>query len=113
MVIHSKARDMLAWLLPHCAKFPREQRHMTTQHIARLAMQLHDSLIAARHGSNTARVRSLNEADIALDQLRQYLLLAYQWQWISANQLEHISRLLLELGRLLGGWLKTSLVKTA
>ena len=46
------------------------------------------------------------EADIRLDQLRQYLQLAWQWKWMSDGQYQHACRLTAELGRLVGGWLR-------
>lgn len=67
-------------------------------------MQAHDTLIAARHSSAGQRAESLRQADIHLDQLRQYLQLAWQWQWMSDGQYQHASRLTAELGRLIGGW---------
>lgn len=90
--------------MPALARFPREHRHTVTQHMAGLALQLHDALVAARHHRGPARVAALREADLRLDQLRQYGLLAWQWRWWSEGQYEHFSRLGLELGRLLGGW---------
>lgn len=104
MVVHTRARELLAWLLPHLGAWPREQRHTVTHHVADLAMQLHDALIAARHGTPAQRAASLREADIRLDQLRQYLQLAWHWRWMSDGQYQHASRLTGELGRLVGGW---------
>lgn len=104
MVVHTRARELLSWLLPHLAKWPREQRHSTTHHVAEVAMQMHDALIAARHLPASARSASLREADIRLDQLRQYLQLAWQWHWLSEGQYQHVSGLTAELGRLIGGW---------
>lgn len=104
MVVHTRARELLGWLLPHTAKWPREQRHTVTQHVATLAMQTHDALIAARHGTPAQRAASLREADIRLDQLRQYLQLAWHWQWLGDGPYQHVSTLTSELGRLIGGW---------
>ena len=94
--------------MPALARFPREHRHTVTRHMAALAMQLHDALIAARHTSETGRMAALNTADLRLDQLRQYGLLAYEWRWWSEGQYEHFSKLSLELGRLVGGWKRTA-----
>lgn len=104
MVVHTRARELLAWLLPHLATWPREQRHIASRHVAELVMQLHDALVAARHLPPAPRAMALRDADILLDQLRQYLQLAWQWHWLSNGQFEHVSRLTGELGRLIGGW---------
>jgi hypothetical protein len=42
--------------------------------------------------------------DAALNRLRLYLRMAHQWCWLSIGQYEHVSRMVTEIGRLLGGW---------
>lgn len=102
--MHTRARELLAWLVPHTAAWPREQRQAVTRHVLDLAMQTVDALIAARHGTPAQRTEQLRLADIHLDQTRQYLQLAWQWRWMSDGQYQHVSRLTTELGRLIGGW---------
>lgn len=108
LVAHTRARELLEWLLPAATRFPREQRHTTTEHLCRLAMRTHDALIAARHADVAGRGVALREADTALDQLRQYLHLAWKWQWLSDGQFRHVSGLTEELGRLIGGWRRSA-----
>ncbi len=104
MLVHTRSRELLMWLLPHSGSWPRAHRHGLTQHVTARALALQDALIAARHGDALQRAASLREADIALDQLRQYLQLAWQSQWMSNGQYQHACRLTAEIGRLLGGW---------
>jgi hypothetical protein len=104
MVVHTRARQLLEWLVPGLARFPREHRHTVTRRMADLAMQVQDSLVAARHLQGPSRAAALREADIALDQLRQYGQLAWSWQWWSDGQFQHFGRLCEALGRPLGGW---------
>lgn len=75
--------------------------------MAELMMGLHDDLVAARHLDPPGRSQALLEADIGLDQLRQFLQMAWRWQWLSNGQYEHVSGLTDELGRLIGGWRRT------
>ncbi len=42
----------------------------------------------------------------ALGRLRIYLRLAHRWRWLSDGQYAHISAMVAEIGRLLGGWLR-------
>lgn len=103
-MVHTRARQLLEWLVPQAAAFPREHRHTLTRHACELVMRVLDELVAARHHEGAARGNALREADIALDQLRQYLQLAWQWKWLSDGQYRHVSGLTDELGRLIGGW---------
>jgi hypothetical protein len=108
MVVHTRARELLAWLVPHTASWPRVHRHGVTEHVVFLTLGAHDALIAARHGTPAQRGESLRQADIRLDQLRQHLQLAWQWRWMSDGQYQHVCRLTAELGRLIGGWRRSA-----
>ncbi|MES9859121.1 MAG: hypothetical protein ABW166_21420 [Sedimenticola sp.] len=35
-----------------------------------------------------------------------YLKLVHRWQWLSHGQYRHVSEMVAEIGRLLGGWLR-------
>ncbi|MEI6514050.1 MAG: four helix bundle protein [bacterium] len=39
--------------------------------------------------------------------IRLYLRLCERWQWLTSGQYRHASEQVAEIGRLLGGWLKT------
>jgi len=58
----------------------------------------------ARRGA--ARRNKLTEADATLNKLRLYLRLVHRWRWLSDGQYEHVSVLVAEIGRLLGGWIR-------
>ncbi|NIU56801.1 MAG: diversity-generating retroelement protein bAvd family protein, partial [Phycisphaerae bacterium] len=36
-----------------------------------------------------------------------YLRLAVRWNWLSGGQYQHVAAIVAEIGRLLGGWIKT------
>ncbi len=71
------------------------------------ALDLHECLYEAHSQGGSTRQRHLRSADAALNKLRLYLRLAHHWHWLSHGQYEHVSRLVAEIGRLLGGWLKS------
>lgn len=59
-----------------------------------------------RRGS--ARHERLQLADEALARVRMYLRLAERWGWLSEGQYRHVAAMVVEIGRLLGGWIKVS-----
>jgi hypothetical protein len=71
------------------------------------ALDLQEALVAAEPRSGRARVSALRDADAALGRLRIYLRLAHRWRWLSDGQYEHVGAMLAEIGRLLGGWLRS------
>lgn len=106
--IFSKTYDLLLWLLPQATKFPRAHRFGLGERVTRLALDFQESLIAAGLQRGEKRVLLLEQADIKLAQLRQYVRLSRDLALISTSQYEHVSRILVEIGRLLGGWLKSN-----
>ena len=98
--------DLLAWLLPKAEKFPKAYRFTLTQRLMGAALDLQDMLTEAETSRGQVRRRALSGADRHLARLRIYLRLAHHWQWLSSGQYEHVSRMVLEIGRLLGGWLR-------
>jgi hypothetical protein len=72
------------------------------------ALDLQEALFDAHSQGGSTRQRHLRAADAGLNKLRLYLRLAHRWRWINDGQYEHVSRLVAEIGRLLGGWLRQS-----
>jgi 23S rRNA-intervening sequence protein len=106
MIVFARCYDLLAWLMPKAEKFPRAFRFTVTQRLMDAALDLQEALFEAQCQRTAARVASLRSADAALGRLRLYLRLAHQWHWLSSGQFEHVSAIVAEIGRLLGGWLK-------
>ena len=103
--IFSKTYDFVAWLIPLTVKFPRQQRFVLAAALQREALQFQSLLIEAAHQRQPREV--LIAADAELDKLRTHLRLARDMTLISMNQYEHAARLLVEMGKLLGGWQRT------
>ncbi len=104
--IFSRTYDMLLWLIPQATKFPRAHRFGLGERITRLALDLQETLIAAGLRRGPERLELLRQADTQLALLRQHLRLCKDLQLLSIGQYEHIAAMLVEIGRLLGGWQK-------
>lgn len=106
MILQVRLFDLLAWLLPRSESFPRAHRHTVTQRMMDAAFDTQESVFEALGRRGRERLLALQTADVALNRLRLYLRLAHHWHWLSDNQYHHVSELVAEIGRLLGGWLK-------
>jgi len=102
--IFVRSYDLLKWLLQATEHFPRGQRFVMAQRLQAVAFDFQDALVAAGRGSGDTRRRSLDAADYHLARLRLYLRLSLDMRWLSMGQYEHVSRMVDEIGRLLGGW---------
>jgi four helix bundle protein len=108
MPIFTRTFDFLTWLLPVTNHFPRAHRHTATQRLLDAAFDLRERLEEANLRRGAARQEKLTLADEALAKIRLYLRLAHRWQWLSNGQYQHVSAMIAEIGKLLGGWQRAS-----
>ncbi len=89
-------------------RFPRAQRHSFTRRLLDAAFDLRERLEEANLRRGERRTERLTFADEALARVRVYIRLAHRWHWLSDGQYEHVAAMIAEIGRLLGGWQKTT-----
>lgn len=106
MIIQSRTFDLLKWLLPRTEKFPKPYRYTVVKRMGLCALAFQEHLILAQCRSGRQRRTQLLRCDEYLIQLRLYLRLAHEWRWLSDGQYQHVSKMVAEIGHLLGGWLK-------
>ena len=102
--IFTKSFDLLAWLLPATLKFPREHRFVLAQRAQNAAFNFYEAITAA--SLSESGLKHLQQADVELQRLRLYLRLCQRLQLFNKGQYEHVSLMMEETGKLLGGWLK-------
>ena len=105
-VILTRTYDLLTWLLPKAERFPRLYRRTVVQRLMDAALDFQEALFDAQTQGGSTRQRHLRSADASLNKVRLYLRLAHRWRWLNDGQYRHVSAIVAELGRLLGGWLK-------
>ena len=106
MIVLTRTFDLLDWLLPKAERFPHLYRHTVTRRLSDAALDFQERLLDAQSLRGRCRLDALRNADAALNRVRLYLRLAHHWRWLSDGQYRHVSGMVAELGRLLGGWLK-------
>ncbi|MGR9107033.1 MAG: diversity-generating retroelement protein Avd [Gammaproteobacteria bacterium] len=103
--LFAKSYDFVRWLIPQTVKFPREQRFVVAQRLQSAALDFMEHLYRAT--DKTAQASdALRQADVKLKLLRFYLRLSHDLQLLDTRRYEHACRLLEELGRLLGAWIR-------
>ena len=108
MIVQSRTFDLLAWLIPVSNKFPKIYRFTVTQRMTMAALLFQENLVSAQTTQGRERRKQLSQCDANLGQLRVYLRLAHHWRWLSDGQYHHVSHMIAEIGRLLGGWIRSS-----
>lgn len=102
--IFTRTYDLLRWLIPQTVKFPRHQRFVMAEAVQRTALRFQEEIIEAAYAERP--LPSLCQADVTLVKLRTYLRLCRDLELLTFNQYEHVARMVDEVGRLLGGWIK-------
>ena len=105
-IIMTRTYDLLAWLLPKAERFPRVYRRTVVQRLMDAALDFQEALFDAQIQGGSTRQRHLRAVDGALNKVRLYLRLAHRCQWLNDGQYRHVSAMVAEIGRLLGGWLR-------
>jgi hypothetical protein len=101
-----RTHDFLLWLLPQVQKFPRAYRFSLAERIQRNAMDFQDGIVSAGKSKGEERLAFLRKADIGLEQIRFWLRFSKELDLFKIGQYEHASRMMVEMGRLLGAWIK-------
>jgi hypothetical protein len=99
-----KTYDLLKYLIPATEKFPRSQRFVLARRIQDAALNFHECLLEARKVDVAARGEVLRRADVELEKLRLHLRLSMELECLKFPQYEHITGLVVEIGRMLGKW---------
>lgn len=104
MPIFTRTFDFLEWLVPQTNHFPKVHRHTITRRLLDAALNFQEELLEADVLRGQARLQRLTSADGFLNKIRFYLRLVHRYRWLNGGQYEHASRMVAEIGRLLGGW---------
>ena len=90
---------------PAVEKFPRSQKFLLGDRIQSTALDVLERLIEATY---TKGLRpALLAANLGLEKLRFLFRLATELKYLDLRRYEHAARSVDEIGRLVGGWLKS------
>jgi hypothetical protein len=101
-----KCYDLLRWLIPRTLDFPKRQRGVIARQVQQHAFSLYEALTDAAMDEG-ATLDHLRRADRHLMKLRKYVRLCRDWHLLSVRQYGYACGLMSEVGRLLGGWIRT------
>lgn len=105
LVIITKTYDLILWSCQHTSRFPRQHRFVLGERLERTLYDLLETLIHAKYTSE--RRTLLETANLKLEILRFQVRLAKDLQCLRPNSYEFGSKRIDEIGRLVGGWLRS------
>jgi hypothetical protein len=105
LVVITKTYDLILWSCHHTSRFPRNHRFVLGERIERNLYELLDTLIEAKY--TRQRQDLLTHANRRLENLRLQMRLSKDLQCLKLDGYHFVVRALDEVGRLVGGWLKS------
>jgi hypothetical protein len=100
-----KTYDLLKDSIPVLSKFPRDQRFFLGDQWQKLVMEILDSFIEAYYSKK--KLHLLLPVNLKLERLRFRIRLSHDFLYISHKQYGLFSDKVDEIGRMLGGWIKS------
>lgn len=105
LVIITKTYDLVLWSCQHTGRFPRQHRFVLGERLERNLYALLETLIQAKYSSE--RKPLLDAANLKLELLRFQIRLAKDLQCLQVKSYAFASKQIDEIGKLVGGWLRS------
>jgi hypothetical protein len=107
LVILQKTYDLMLYAFPLLARFPKNQRFTLAQQIQNGMLDMAAHIVRANMSRGRGRWLALREVNACLEVLRLNVRLSMELGFLKRKQWEQLSFRLNEIGRLLGGWMKS------
>jgi hypothetical protein len=99
--------ELLLWLLPLLDRLPRVRRFTLGERIESALLEMLEALVEATYSAGGAKQTALKRANLKLEVTRHLWRLCHESQLIPTRRYEHGARLMDDLGRQVGGWLRS------
>ena len=106
LVIFQKVYDLILWMYPLINKFPKKQRFVLGQQLENTLLDILKGIIQANQERN--KLETLKQVSIDLDKFRILFRLAKDLRFMSIKQYQFGAEKINEVGKILGGWMKSS-----
>ena len=104
--IFLKSHNFVVWILERSERFRKTQRFTMGLRIQNCALDFRECLIDAVKGKNS--LNHLYKADVHLEKLRHNIRICVDLKLFSLKQYSYAAENLTEIGKLLGGWIKSA-----
>jgi len=101
-----KHYQLILWLLPKMANFPKDQRFLLADRIEIMLLDILELLIEAVYSKSKKEI--LRKANLRLEQLRFMIRISKDMKYINIHGYDYFCQKVLEIGRMVGGWLKAA-----
>jgi four helix bundle protein len=110
MVIYQKIMDMMVYGYQALAQYPKSEKFALVTDIKRCMDLMLERTIEAQ--KKYYKKTTLQELDVEIAKMKAYLRLSHQLRFLPDKKYEIWSGMVVEIGKMLGGWLKTVKAKS-
>lgn len=103
-----KHYQLVLWMLPKIANFPKDQRFLLADRIEKILLDILEMLIEAVYSRNKKEL--LIKVNLKLDLLRFMMRIAKDMKYVNLSAYDFFCQSSIEVGKMVGGWLKTSVL---
>lgn len=100
-----KHYQLILWMLPKIANFPKDQRFLLADRIERILLDILEMLIEAVYSKDRRGI--LIKINLKLDVLRFMMRIAKDMKYVNIKAYDFFCQSVLEIGRMVGGWMRT------
>ena len=104
LLVIKRASDFAKWLFQHSGRFPKSHRFSVAVRLENTILTFIELTTAANMRRN--KIPLLQEADESLAKLKVIFRLSHDMGFINFKSYQYGGQKLVELGKLLGGWMK-------
>ena len=109
--ILQKVFDMIMYAYTVLAQYPKSEKFALVADIKRVMDEMLELTIEAQ--KKYFKKTTLQELDVCIAKLKAYIRLSFNLKFVSLKKYEVWSGMVVEIGKMLGGWLKSVNGKTA
>jgi len=95
----------MLWFFPIVDNFPKFEKFVLCTQIKNLVIDIERKIIRAN--KSRKKKQKLYDIDVMLEELKLLIRFAHERKYLSHKKYENAAKKVSELGRLLGGWLKS------
>lgn len=103
--ILQKTFDMINYAYPALAQYPKGEKFALVADIKRCMDVMLERIIEAN--KKYYKKNTLQELDVEVEKLKAYVRLSYNLGFLPPKKYEQWSGLVVEIGRMVGGWIKS------
>jgi len=87
--------------------YPKSKRYTLASKVDQLALDIIELIINANYSYGVDKLKMLKKIGVKLDLLKVLIRLSFETKCIDSKKYQSLSSQLVEIGRMLGGWIKS------